>query len=182
MHRTRDYTPVATNVKEPSGGGERFLGFLEHELLPFIDRTYRTLPADRTIVGHSYGALFATWAILERPHLFQRAVLVSPSYWYAGHWIFDYENLRAKELQSLPVAVCILVGNREIRDSANMVADAQRMVRVLASRRHPGLGLRGIQAPGEEHDSVFPGALSTGLRVVFGRSDPAITPSDNGGR
>ena len=45
--RTRDYTP--TSVADDPGGGQAaaFLSFLRNQLIPTIDRRYRTDPADR---------------------------------------------------------------------------------------------------------------------------------------
>ena len=175
IHRTRDYTPVYSETGYPeeiqrySGGAERFLAFIERELVPHIDRTYRTVLGDRTIVGHSYGALFATWAILTEPELFRRAVLVSPSYWYADHWIFGYEAQRSQQLTSLPVAIYIAVGVKESIGRYNMVADARRMVQVLSSRGYRGLSIRGVIEGREHHYSIFPSGLTTGLRYVFGK-------------
>ena len=39
-------TPVFIQIPERLGA-PAFLDFLEHELIPFVDRTYRTNPADR---------------------------------------------------------------------------------------------------------------------------------------
>src|ERR1039458_3499631 len=74
--RARDFspTPIAQSQGGGGGGAAMFLDFLEHELIPFIDRTYRTNPADRGILGHSLGGKFALYALEQRPALFQRIV------------------------------------------------------------------------------------------------------------
>ena len=40
--RNRDFTPTisSTNVQEGSGGSHNFLGFIETELIPFIEQNY----------------------------------------------------------------------------------------------------------------------------------------------
>lgn len=50
--------------------GDRFLGFFENELIPFMEREYRTQPL-RILVGHSHGGLFANYAFAARPHVFR---------------------------------------------------------------------------------------------------------------
>ena len=40
--RMRDLTPTPRKVFEKSGGGERFLDFIEFELIPYIDSHFRT--------------------------------------------------------------------------------------------------------------------------------------------
>jgi enterochelin esterase-like enzyme len=56
--RARDFTPTRTPQEANSGSAAAFLDFLEHELIPFVDRTWRTIPTDRGLLGHSYGGLF----------------------------------------------------------------------------------------------------------------------------
>jgi len=85
-HRTRDLTPTHT-IQRPegddptlknSGGGDAFLRFLKEELIPEIDRTYRTKPY-RIIVGHSFGALLALHALQSEPDVFQGYIAIDPS-------------------------------------------------------------------------------------------------------
>ncbi|HWW03011.1 MAG TPA: alpha/beta hydrolase-fold protein [Candidatus Acidoferrum sp.] len=85
--RTRDLTPThttrdATGKEEPSfassGGGEAFLDFIDKELMPQIEREYRTMPF-RILVGHSLGGLFAMNALLHRPPIFQAFIAIDPS-------------------------------------------------------------------------------------------------------
>ena len=175
VNRTRDYTPVFSEegypkaVQKYSGGAEHFLEFIDKELIPYVDQNYRTVFGDRTLVGHSYGALFGTWAILAKPSLFRRAVLVSPSYWYADKWMFGYEAKRAKALRDLPMAVYLGVGTLEAGGRYDMLGNARRMVKILNGHRYPSLSIRlGVEGR-EHHYSMFPSGLSTGLRYVFGR-------------
>ena len=42
--RTRDFTPSAVTSVPGSGGAPAFLEFMEQELIPLIDKTYRTNP------------------------------------------------------------------------------------------------------------------------------------------
>lgn len=66
--RVHDLTPPGLSVSG-SGlheGGERFLDFIEQELLPAVDRQFRG-GAPRTMIGHSSGGILATWAAATRP-------------------------------------------------------------------------------------------------------------------
>jgi hypothetical protein len=65
--RLRDLTPPGISVSgsSRSEGGDRFLDFIERELLPEVDRQFRgTLP--RTLIGHSSGGVIATYAAATR--------------------------------------------------------------------------------------------------------------------
>ena len=87
--RTRDMTPTYSLIDSrgrenqgfsSSGGADVFLSFLEQELLPHIDSSYRTIPY-RVLVGHSFGGLFAVHAFLERSS-FQAYLAIDPSLWW----------------------------------------------------------------------------------------------------
>ncbi|MDP3909397.1 MAG: alpha/beta hydrolase-fold protein [Gemmatimonadales bacterium] len=173
-HRTRDYTPThvpsggyGAEVQAVSGGGPRFRRFIADELIPFIEREYRS-SAMRVLVGHSYGGLFAAWVALHDPRLFGGYVIVSPSLWYDDHLLFSAERRLAAASGDLPARLYLAVGSREINGQRNMVADLRRFATVLERRNHPGLRLRWSVEDGETHNSVFPGALSDGLRFVLG--------------
>ena len=91
--RTRDLTP--TNASMPrrdgtemnfptSGGSDKFLKFIETELIPKIEKDYRTQPY-RVFAGHSFGGLFAIHSFLTRPEIFNAYIAVSPSMQWDNH-------------------------------------------------------------------------------------------------
>jgi predicted alpha/beta superfamily hydrolase len=82
--RTRDLTPTQafddaqTNPPRKSGGADKFLKFIETELVPLVESRYRTQPY-RIFAGHSLGGLFAVHAMLARPDLFNALIADRPS-------------------------------------------------------------------------------------------------------
>jgi hypothetical protein len=177
-NRTRDYTPThvpaggyGSEIQKVSGGGPLFHGFIADELIPFIAREYR-VNRERVLVGHSYGGLFAAWLTLKNPELFGGYVIVSPSLWYDDHLIFKEERRLATTSRDLPARVYLAVGSREGNNQRDMVADLRRFAATLEQRKYPGLRLRWSVEADETHNSVFPGALSDGLRFVSAGRDP----------
>jgi hypothetical protein len=65
--RLRDLTPPGLSVSGSSlqEGGDRFLDFVEQELLPEVDRQFRGA-APRVLIGHSSGGILATYAAATR--------------------------------------------------------------------------------------------------------------------
>ncbi|ETN96238.1 alpha/beta hydrolase-fold protein [Zhouia amylolytica] len=92
VDRRRDYTPdkVITVRENNTGGGERFLSFLENELIPEIDKKYRTT-SYRILFGHSLGGLLASHTYLKDQTLFNAFIAVDPSF---GTW--DSETMDRK--------------------------------------------------------------------------------------
>lgn len=173
LNRTRDYTPthVPTGGYGPayqrvSGGGPGFRRFLKTELVPFIERTYR-VQHDRTLVGHSYGGLFASWVAFTDPELFQRYIIVSPSLWYDDHLMFGVERVFAEQHRRLPARIFFTVGAREVNSQRDMVSDLRRFVAQVKGHDYQGLQLRWRVLPEDTHDSIFPAGLGLGLRYVF---------------
>jgi len=84
VNRERDYTPdkIITVRKNDTGGGDNFLGFLEKELIPEMDKNYRT-GAFRILAGHSLGGLLAVHAYMKKNTLFNGFIAVDPSF---GAW------------------------------------------------------------------------------------------------
>ena len=79
--RAFDLTPIAdkdvekehfefTKLKTLTGGADKFIKFVQHELMPFVNRKYRVTPRKRVLAGHSFGGLFAAYALFESPKMF----------------------------------------------------------------------------------------------------------------
>jgi len=83
--RTRDLTPEPgadwAERAPTAGGADNFLRFLGDELIPWVDGRYRTAPY-RVLVGHSFGGLFAAYALLTQPEMFDGYISISPSLWW----------------------------------------------------------------------------------------------------
>ena len=174
INRTRDYTPTHTleggygrEYQKVSGGGRKFLTFLETELIPLIDEEYRTIEGERALVGHSYGGLFASWVFLTRPEMFDRYIVVSPSLWYDGEMMFALEKkLRKEGALDVPAGtrLYLSVGANENRRMPEVLIRFDERVR---SWGDDDLKVRREIFDGETHNSVFPTAFSRGLRWAF---------------
>ena len=77
IDRRRDFTPTPSPKWPNTGGAEKFLNFIEKELIPYIDSNYRTEPY-RIFVGHSLGGLLVIHSYLTRPKLFNAYIAASP--------------------------------------------------------------------------------------------------------
>ncbi|MGH7450496.1 MAG: alpha/beta hydrolase [bacterium] len=176
LNRTRDYTPTRSLIggygpeyQKYSGGGEKFRAFIRDELLPFISANYRTT-GERTLVGHSYGGLFGCWVAFTTPELFSNYILVSPALWYDNWLMFRLEEKFAvsRNDKGLPIKLFLSVGSREINSQWNMVEDLEKFYSQIKARPYPGLSTQLIVFDDEMHDSIFPAALTRGLRFIYG--------------
>jgi hypothetical protein len=167
QNRTRDYTPLYNaQEQKDSGGAAEFLEVLRAELLPYIDNTFRTDPHDRMIVGHSFGGLFAAYAMLSAPDLFQHYLVVSPSLWYGNRMMFPLAADYAKNHRALAADVFYAIGSFENRPDLAMVDDMKAFDAQLTAAHLRGYHSSLMVFDGDIHNSVFPAALERGLRVL----------------
>ncbi|RZF90855.1 esterase [Pseudoalteromonas sp. CO302Y] len=84
-NRLRDFYPTVN--KEPQGpvgeggGAAKFLAFVEQELMPLVNKQYRTHDY-RIIAGASAAGVFALYAMQANPELFQAHIAYSPAVWW----------------------------------------------------------------------------------------------------
>ncbi|WP_105173842.1 MULTISPECIES: alpha/beta hydrolase [unclassified Pseudoalteromonas] len=84
-NRLRDFYPSVN--KEPQGpvgeggGAAKFLAFVEQELMPLVNKQYRTHDY-RVIAGASAAGVLALYAMQAEPELFQAHIAYSPAVWW----------------------------------------------------------------------------------------------------
>ena len=135
-NRERDQTPpfMKRNVddeKSRYGAGDKFLSFIEKELIPFIDSSYRT-SGYRTLSGNSRGGLFVLYSLMERPGLFQARFCYSTPVW-------RFENLMVSKMSEYLIASSDLKGFLYIsigdKETDQMIGGFKRLVDVLKKNR-----------------------------------------------
>ena len=95
-NRLRDLTPPGLSVSGSSlnEGGDRFLDFIEQELLPAVDRQFRG-GAPRTFIGHSSGGILATYLAATRS-TFRAIVAIDTPIHLGENWLAKKLTERAK--------------------------------------------------------------------------------------
>src|SRR5262245_37140585 len=86
--REHDLTPPGLSVSGSglNEGGDRFLDFIEQELVPTLEKEFR-VSKPRVLVGLSAGATLATYAAATRGSVFPFIVALDPPAHLAGDWL-----------------------------------------------------------------------------------------------
>ncbi len=167
-NRTRDLTPTRTQ-RAGTGGGEKFLDFLEKEVIPLVEKSYRTQPF-RIFAGHSLGGLLVTHTMLTRPQMFNAYIAASP----VLHWDNDLLIKRGQIVFAEKRE-----WNRVYFAGLGAEPDYQKgfdAFRDLLNKTNPKkLSYEFQQFSDDNHGSVVLPAYYAGLRKVFAGWRPPAT-------
>lgn len=156
--RLHDLTPPGLSVSGSSlnEGGERFLDFIEQELLPAVDRQFRG-SAPRTIIGHSSGGILVTYAAATRS-TFRAVVAIDTPINLGENWLAKKLTARAGT-PGEPVRYVSLEARFGWPEDAwqTLVATAPSSWKLHRERFWPK----------ESHESIGMIAMYLGLREAF---------------
>jgi predicted alpha/beta superfamily hydrolase len=166
--RQRDYTPPTMAMDQdvadsPRGGADGFLAFLESELIPDIERRYRTT-SERMLAGHSRGGLFVAWSLIASPDLFQARFAHSPALWRENVAIAEMLDQFLTATPSLASFYYMSLGTKE---NAEMTNGFARVRAVLEARAPAGLRWRADLVPGAVHGNNGEWATPLGFRAYY---------------
>jgi predicted alpha/beta superfamily hydrolase len=158
--RAREYLPFPDETLRPPVphvAGKVYPQFLITEVMPLINRTYRTdpRPANTGIGGSSYGAGVALYTVFEDPRRFGILLLESPSLYSHD----DYLIHRAETFRRWPNRIFIGVGTVN-----EPVGDVRKLEAIIRSSGPGTPHLLVEQISGAEHSPEawarrFPDAL-----------------------
>jgi predicted alpha/beta superfamily hydrolase len=128
--RIEEYTPVHDEDRGAGGKAADHARMLVEELIPAIAGKYRvrTNRDDVAIAGSSLGGLVSLFLALRHSDRFGRAIVMSPSIWWANRAILK----EIDTIDSLPkLRLWLDVGQRE---GAETLADARALAKKLRAR------------------------------------------------
>ncbi len=164
--RTRDLTPTKASMDgkaPPTGGGaDKFVKFIETELIPAVEKKYRTQPY-RVFAGHSFGGLLAVHIFATKNDLFDAYIAASPSLW----WDKEVANRELEDFlkghQDVHRTLVLTLGN----ETGNMRAAFDKAKVILGSQHPAGFVWDSALMEDEHHGSVVLRSHYLGLRKIF---------------
>jgi predicted alpha/beta superfamily hydrolase len=165
--RTRDLTPTkavgeAAAQFKTAGGADKFLSFIETELIPEIEKNYRTQPY-RVLAGHSLGGLFVVHALITKPELFKSYIAVSPSLQWSDEATLKRAEEFLKARKELNATLFVSLGN----EPGDIGESFDAFKRFLATVQIKGFETEVDQWTDEDHGSVVLRSHYAGLRKVY---------------
>ncbi len=129
IRRMAEYTPTR-DYRMGGGEGDLYGRVLTEELKPAIDAHFRTLagPEHTGLGGSSLGGLITLYLGLERPDIFSRLAVLSPSIWWDHRSILTFVN-HLKPKPDLRIWIDIGTG-----EGLRHVRDCELLTRMLVKR------------------------------------------------
>jgi predicted alpha/beta superfamily hydrolase len=164
-NRNRDLTPTR------GGACDEFLNFIETELIPSVEKNYRTVPF-RIHAGHSLGGLLAVHCLVTRPELFNAYIACSPSLWWDGEFEIDKLDQFLKARAELDRTLVLTLAN----ESPRMRAGFDKAKKLLGRQQLKGFVWDSVLMEDEDHGSGVLRGYYFGLKRIFDgwQTKPAI--------
>jgi len=165
-NRMRDFTLTTSENNPKSGGGKKYLAFIEEELIPYIESNYRT-NTYRALEGHSLGGLFTLSTFMERPDLFNSFIVMSPALWWNG------EELTKKALEFFKTHVGLKnslffgIGTYESGTDYGMRKELKNYVDVITKNKPEELRFERKEIENEGHMASVLLSNYYGLKFIF---------------
>lgn len=168
--RMRDLSPTRVNLTgatgapqfPTSGGADKFLQFIETELMPEIEKNYRVHPY-RVLAGHSLGGLFVVHAMIAKPDLFNSYIAVSPALQWDNQVVIKRAEDFLKTRKETPKTLYFSLGYEP-----GPIEDAFHQFKQLLTRQKSnGLDWEAQEMTDEDHGSVVLRSHYAGLRKIY---------------
>ena len=160
--RTRDLTPTRIDLRPTSGGADKFLQFIETELIPTVEKNYRTRPY-RILAGHSLGGLFVMHSLFERPTLFNAWISISP----VLGWDNNIVNRRAAEFVREHRDVKGKLVMTIAEEGRELDVQFEQFQSLMRSRKPKNFEVVTQKLGDEDHGTVVLPSHYFGLRQIF---------------
>ncbi|MBD1366735.1 alpha/beta hydrolase [Mucilaginibacter sp. ZT4R22] len=160
------------------GNGEKFMAYVEKELIPYIDATYPTTTY-KTFIGHSLGGLTVMNALLHKPELFNSYVSLEASLWWDNQkpvkeakTILPAQNYKGKTLfmamaNRMERGVDTLSVQKDTSGSTALIRSNLEFIKDLNKNKKNQLRFKAGYYENDDHPSVRLIGEYDALRFIF---------------
>ena len=164
--RRRDLTGPTRNEADKRiapivGGSAAFREFLRDELMPEVNRRYRTT-GESAIVGESLAGLFVVETFFREPGLFDTYIALDPSLWWDDRALVDGAGVALRARPDLTKTLYLASS-----DEPQIARDTKRLADILRADAPAGLRWHHEPMPQESHATIYHPAALRAFRSVF---------------
>jgi predicted alpha/beta superfamily hydrolase len=170
--RELDFKIPEVKDAPPDSYAQLFLDALTGEIIPFIEKNYRTKPTDRCLYGFSSSGFFVLYALFTRPDAFQSYLCASGDLDIAYPYFVTHDQNLAQRNSNAKIKLYLTVGELE----ENLIPFFHKFISFLGEPKYPGLTLTTEIFTGEIHGPET-AALTYlhGIRRIYPATDDEHT-------
>ena len=161
VDRTRDFSPTHIEKWPTTGGAEKFMGFISDELIPYIDKNFRTRQY-KILTGHSFGGEFAAYALLNKPEVFDAYIAISPYLMYDDNFIAKEAKTKLKADYQDGVQFYMTIGDEP--DYFEVLATFGDIIKTKSPK---GFEFSYVKMEDESHGSIPHLSIYKGLEWIY---------------
>lgn len=152
--RRRDLTGPTTVEKDKEiapvvGGSEQFRAFISDELIPEINKRYRTTH-QKGIIGESLAGLFVTETFLLTPNLFDFYIAFDPSLWWNDKHLVKTANDHLDKFPDVKKTFWF-AGS----DAKDISANVRKLSEILKTKDSKSITWEYSDEKKEQHHTIF---------------------------
>jgi tetratricopeptide (TPR) repeat protein len=170
-NRSRDLTPTDDGKGGQVGGGAKFLQFIEEEVIPLVEKNYRTQPF-RIFAGHSLGGLTVVYSLVSRPELFNAYIAASPVLGYDDNFVIKGAEELFKQKRAWNKMMFLGIG-----DEPQYIGAFNDFRKLLDKTKPKNLEYEFREFKDDNHASVVLPVYYAGLREIFEGWEPPTNGS-----
>lgn len=163
VNRNRDYVPRADRHFDDTGKADRFLGFVEKDWIPFLEKQHRST-GKRVLLGHSFGGVFTLHALFSGRQLFDAYIALGSSAWIADRVLFEEAQAWFKANPGADEFVYMAVGEG---DGGPTVPSSQALAGLFEEQAPPSLEWTFSLTPRAEHFKNAVSGMHDGFMALF---------------
>ena len=159
--RNRDFSPTIEEGRTAGGGADKFIEFLDKELIPMINQDYRTLDY-RILFGHSLTGLFSIYTLVTKPDLFDSYLAASPYLQYDKEVVVKKAKNKITKQSVRGKNLFITIGKEPL-----YFKSLKNLTKVLKKINTSDFEWNYIKMTKENHASIPHKTLYNGLESIF---------------
>jgi predicted alpha/beta superfamily hydrolase len=155
--RVADDRKIAPKV----GGSAEFRTFIRTELMPEVERRYRTT-TERAIIGESLAGLFILETFFVEPKLFDTYIAFDPSLWWNGGELVERATERLRG--GVGRGKTLYLASSSEKEVARLTGE---LATLLEKNAPAGLQWSYVPMPDETHGTIYHPAALLAIRRLF---------------
>jgi uncharacterized protein len=161
-----------------TGNGEKFISYIEKELIPYIESNYPTA-SYKIFIGHSVGGLTVVNTLLHHPNLFDAYVSLDGALWWndqqivkEGKTILANTNFKKKILfmalaNRMERGMDTLQVQKDTTEGTELIRSNLEFIRDIAANKTNQLRFKHLFYENDDHSSVRLMGEYDALRFIF---------------